>query len=275
MSRYGIHNHAFVPNEEREEWVQKPSFDYYMVVDFEATCGKSVARHQMEIIEFPMVLVDARTFPTQVVPDSEFQVYIKPVMNPKLSPFCNELTGITQAQVDQGVSFPEAFSMIQNRLIEWNLLFKSVCVVTCGDWDFKTMFPLQLLHTYATMGRKIPYPSMFKKWCNISSVVKDIIGGSGGMKNMLKTLDIPLTGRHHSGIDDCHNTAKVVVDVLNKGIDLVANGQADMAFFRKRYTRIVPPSCLPTCKFDGKRHNPRHRTKVQYLKQINPANPGT
>jgi len=271
MSRYEVHNHLFT--KKRKEWINKLSFDYYLVIDFEATCGKSIARHQMEIIEFPMVLVDARMFPAQVVPECEFQVYVKPVINPKLTPFCTDLTKITQAQVDKGVSFCQAFFQIQKRIIDWHLLGKSVCVVTCGDWDFKTMFPTQLLHTYATTGHKVPYPSMFKKWCNISYVVKNYFGGSGGMKSMLNILDIPLTGCHHSGIDDCHNTAKVVVHVLNEGVDLRVNGYANMAVFREKFRRIVAPLCPNTCKFDGacRIRKPKHWTKVQHLKQTNPV----
>ncbi|CAK9100291.1 unnamed protein product [Durusdinium trenchii] len=69
-------------------------YDCYVVLDFEATCWEG--RHaDQEIIEFPLVLVDAKTL-TQV---DEFRTYVRPEQNPTLSQFCTKLTGITQEQV--------------------------------------------------------------------------------------------------------------------------------------------------------------------------------
>lgn len=38
------------------------------------------------------------------------------------------------------------------------------------------------------------------------------------MTHMLEILKIPLDGRHHSGIDDTFNIAKVVIELLKKGV---------------------------------------------------------
>ncbi|MDC0366998.1 exonuclease domain-containing protein [bacterium] len=242
--RYSVHNHGFVHR--RRPWTRKPLFDYYLVVDFEATCdnrpGKKcvVPRYQMEVIEFPMVLVDAREKPAQVVPNAEFQTYVKPVLHTQLTPFCVELTGITQHQVDNAPEFAEAYERVLTQLQKWNLP-PNTCVVTCGNWDFRTMFPAQLLHTFKQTGRKAPFPALFKSWCNVpehfkryAKTVLRLSKARGGMASILKTLRIPLTGRHHSGIDDCHNIAKIVVFLLNANVALNITESVDMAFFRKR-----------------------------------------
>ena len=52
-----------------------------------------------EIIEFPVVLVSLST--GAVV--SEFHQYCQPVEQPRLSPFCRQLTGISQDTVDDGL----------------------------------------------------------------------------------------------------------------------------------------------------------------------------
>lgn len=44
---------------------------------------------------------------SQLVVD-EVQFYVRPVANPTLTPFCTELTGITQAVVDDGILFADA-----------------------------------------------------------------------------------------------------------------------------------------------------------------------
>ena len=62
------------------------SFDYFVVLDFEATCddGGTVPKSKQEIIEFPAVLLDGKT----LEPVDELQVYVKPVIVPKITKFC-------------------------------------------------------------------------------------------------------------------------------------------------------------------------------------------
>ena len=67
--------------------------DYYCVIDFEATCEEiNPPKYKHEIIEFPALMVNARTLSVE----SKFHAYCKPVINPKLSTFCINLTGIDQ-----------------------------------------------------------------------------------------------------------------------------------------------------------------------------------
>ncbi|KAJ8961609.1 hypothetical protein NQ314_005926, partial [Rhamnusium bicolor] len=66
-------------------------FDYILVLDFEATCWdrKDKDKAPPEIIEFPCVLYDIKQ--REIV--SEFQQYVMPTENQKLSSFCTQLTG--------------------------------------------------------------------------------------------------------------------------------------------------------------------------------------
>ena len=67
-------------------------YNYYCVLDFEATCDDVKRLSNQEIIEFPVVVVDAHTFEVT----AEFHKYVRPVWNPVLTKFCTELTGILQ-----------------------------------------------------------------------------------------------------------------------------------------------------------------------------------
>ena len=67
------------------------SLRYLLVLDFEATCGDAV-EGQNEIIEFPTILYDLKE--DKVL--STFHEYVRPVIHPTLTPFCIDLTGITQ-----------------------------------------------------------------------------------------------------------------------------------------------------------------------------------
>ena len=68
-------------------------FDYLVVIDFEATCfGRDNTEFCQEIIQFPAVLVDLDTLSIT----DEFCKFVKPVVNPTLTEYCTNLTGITQ-----------------------------------------------------------------------------------------------------------------------------------------------------------------------------------
>lgn len=188
-------------------------FDYLIVLDFEATCDqKSERTYNQEIIEFPLVVLDVVN--REIV--AEKQVYVRPTINPILSGFCTELTGITQDTVDRAVSFPEALREIMNFLAAQGFVYddqpKNFCFLTCGDWDLMTALPRQ-----ASLSSVRVHHS-FKKWINIQkSYRKFYKRRAGGMANMLRDLGLELQGRHHSGIDDCQNIARIAVKMLQDG----------------------------------------------------------
>jgi inhibitor of KinA sporulation pathway (predicted exonuclease) len=86
---------------------------YILVVDLEATCcdDRSISRRQMEIIEIGAVLLDLRD--RRVI--SEFQRFVRPVRHPQLTPYCQQLTTITQAAVDTAPTFP----LVLQEMLTW------------------------------------------------------------------------------------------------------------------------------------------------------------
>lgn len=185
-------------------------FDYYVILDFEATCIRGQIRPQ-EIIEFPSVIVETKS--QQIV--SEFQEYIKPVHHPKLSDFCVELTGITQQKVIKGIDFPTAVKRYQKWLAENGLVGDNFILVTCGDWDLCEMYPEQC----HLSGVKVEKP--FMKWINIKDEFRRLYHRKGkGMVGMLEHLGLTLEGRHHSGIDDSRNIARIWIKMLQNGYQL-------------------------------------------------------
>jgi len=119
--------------EQNENGRIKFVFHYYVVIDFEATCEliKS-SEFQQEIIEFPAVLVNGRTCEIE----AEFRSYCRPVINPLLTEFCTELTGITQDDVDKAPLFTDALASFNDWITEKRLGTKySFAMVTDGPWD--------------------------------------------------------------------------------------------------------------------------------------------
>ncbi|KAH8866412.1 ERI1 exoribonuclease 3 [Schistosoma japonicum] len=142
LLRYCLINFSFVKNASKilnsvhsrhMKNVQK--FAYFMVLDFEATCEKDIKIPDPEIIEFPVLMVNAYTLHTESI----FHHYVRPTINPVLSDFCTELTGIIQSMIEDEPELPSILKMFDLFLDKNNL---KICpykfaFVTCGDWDLK------------------------------------------------------------------------------------------------------------------------------------------
>ena len=101
---------------------------FYLVIDLEATCDESykIPKPQTEIIEIGAVLADAAT----LEPVDEIGIFVRPVVHRQLTPFCTQLTSITQADVDGAPLFPKAIAALAAALKGRDFLFCS-----WGDYD--------------------------------------------------------------------------------------------------------------------------------------------
>ncbi len=209
----------------------KTNFRYVIILDFESTCYNRITKEDkielFEIIEFPSVILDTHTL--EIV--DTFQEYIKPIHHPKLTDYCVNLTGITQEQVDNGISLFECLQKYETWLRKNNIrkgsqedMSKIVAegkedfiLLTCGDWDLNTMLARQMC--YEEMRYSI-YPDYFKKWINIKQLFLyyyKLTEPNTSMMEMLNHLNIEHEGHHHSGIDDCRNITKIVIQMIKDG----------------------------------------------------------
>lgn len=204
---------------------EHPTHTHLCVLDFEATCKQDAQIRPQEIIEFPAVMFDVET-KNRV---SEFRYFVKPVHCPTLTDFCKNLTGIQQDWVDgknlpqnnsahhgtetlHSDKFPHVLGKFQEWLLKFNPDLNEILIITCGDWDLKTMLPAQC----ALSGTKVP--GHMKRWCNIGAVYCKVHNPKRrGMAGILNDANIPLRGKHHSGIDDCRNIMSIVEHLLNSG----------------------------------------------------------
>lgn len=174
----------------------------YLVIDLEATCddGGRVPRHQMEIIEIGAVLVDGRSF--QLV--DEFQTFVRPVRHPVLTPFCRQLTSITQAQVDAAPGFVDAIGALERFIVRHAQGGPPALFCSWGNYD-KGQFGSDARHH----GVKLPFG---RDHLNLKQAFSDAMGSRKrfGMARALRRVGIPLQGTHHRGIDDARNIAKLL-----------------------------------------------------------------
>ncbi|MGN2639479.1 exonuclease domain-containing protein [Nocardia takedensis] len=176
--------------------------DLLNVVDVEATCwaGQAPPSQVHEIIEIGLTVVD----PAARTRLARHRLLVRPARS-TVSPFCTELTGLTQAEVDSGVTFAEAC-----RLLAVEHRAGSRPWASWGDYDRK-QFRRQCEQTATT------YP-FGHRHTNAKQVFAETRGlrRRPGMAQALVTAGLPLEGRHHSGADDAWNIGALVLDILER-----------------------------------------------------------
>jgi inhibitor of KinA sporulation pathway (predicted exonuclease) len=175
------------------------------VVDVEATCwlGEPPQGQTSEIIEIGLTVIDfeAGEHGARV---GRRRILVRPRRS-TVSEFCTELTGLTQDEVDGGVSFAEACELLaaqhQAGARPW---------ASWGDYD-RNQFTLQCQRT-ATQ-----YP-FGRRHTNAKAVFAQANGlrKRPGMAGALKIAGLPLEGRHHSGEDDAWNIAALILQLVSR-----------------------------------------------------------
>ncbi|XP_040579997.1 3'-5' exoribonuclease 1 [Lepeophtheirus salmonis] len=188
---------------------------YFVVIDFEATCEeRNPSNYKHEIIEFPAVLISSRT--AEVV--DTFHEYIRPLINPNLSTFCKNLTGISQKTVNAS----DPFLIVHDKFLNWlenhGLGSKyTFSLVTDGPFDMGRFLYLQTRHS------SIAFPEYASKWVNLRKCFINYYKPSynnihktstPGLQAMLTSLGMEFEGSPHSGIDDAKNIARIVIRLL-------------------------------------------------------------
>ena len=190
---------------------RKEKFDYFVVVDFEATCEeKNTPDYPHEIIEFPGVIVDGNT--GEMV--DTWQKYCRPTINTTLSEFCTTLTGIRQETVDTAETFPSVLRQFNNWLDSHSLGAEhTFALVTDGPFDVGRFLKLSCDQ------HCLEIPVWARKWVNLRKGFANFYRWTSGSQNqpklpglqtMLSRLDLEFIGSPHCGLDDARNIARVV-----------------------------------------------------------------
>jgi inhibitor of KinA sporulation pathway (predicted exonuclease) len=174
------------------------------VVDIEATCWEKHAPmgQVSDIIEIGLTVTDLAAGERL----AKHKILIRP-MRSKVSEFCTELTGHTQADVDGGVSFADACQVLvtvhdamTRPWASWGDYDRNQFLRQCGETD-------------------VPYP-----FGDVHVNAKSVFGtayrknrGGRGLVAALEAAGLPLEGRHHDGADDSWNIAALILHMNHAG----------------------------------------------------------
>ena len=187
-------------NRERKDFLRE-----ILVVDLEATTweNKEHEKDDSEIIEVGCSVLNLR----DKTIEKKKEILVKPVIHPILSPFCTQLTSITQEDVDtRGISLLESIYVLMNEFNSREYVWAS-----WGVYD-RFMFQKQC--------QKFSYPYPFGEHHIDVKTLFSLNGGFDyrmGMKAALKKMDINLEGTHHRGVDDSYNISKLLIHILCDG----------------------------------------------------------
>ena len=188
-----------------------PTLTHLVVLDFEWTAdNRQKVEPISEITQFPSVLVKLDGPNSRII--DEFNTYVRPVLNPTLTKFSIELTGITQQMVNNAPTLPNALDKYLSWLKKHNLINKNNERV--GKWYITTWSDADISQlAKELMYKKYTIPKVFDRWIDLKVLfrrhykTKD----ARGLQKCVERLGMTFDGRAHDGLIDSRNTAKIVL----------------------------------------------------------------
>lgn len=152
-----------------------------------------------------------------------FRKFCKPTINPVLSDFCKDLTGVNQSEVNNAEEFPVVLQQFEEWMHSFGLgLDHSFAIVTDGPWDIRRFLSRQLEISGLT------FPKWARQWINLRKVFCNFYESPRyNLENMLLKLGLKFEGRPHCGLDDSKNIARIVINLLEDGCAIKCNEAID------------------------------------------------
>jgi inhibitor of KinA sporulation pathway (predicted exonuclease) len=180
--------------------VPRKILDQVLIVDVEATCweGPAPEDQESEIIEIGLCTLDVASGERL----EKRSLLVKPQRS-RVSPFCTELTSITQLMVDHGMSFMKACTILRQEYASKERVWASY-----GDYD-RRVFERQCREF------QVEYPFGVRH-LNIKTLFALVHATryEPGMAEALRIMQLPLEGTHHRGGDDAWNIAGILSALL-------------------------------------------------------------
>ncbi|KAG1365509.1 hypothetical protein COCNU_12G005090 [Cocos nucifera] len=198
---------------------QFQEFQYFVVIDFEATCDKEKNLHPQEIIEFPSVLVNSATGQLE----ASFQTYVRPLYHQCLSNYCKELTGIQQIQIKR---------RIESSLDPNALTLKDFCYHHTTIWRWIRGHNAKLQYVMSPPIRKAEHGKALR--AALSTGTLQLVGTDHcALNSTQKALGIDDFRKIPNGVNGIEERMHLVWDTM------VASGQISVT----DYVRITSTEC--------------------------------
>ena len=174
--------------------------DSILVIDIEATCwaGEPPPGQQSEIIEIGICLLDVDTLQRT----ARASLIVRPELS-TVSDHCTELTTLTQADVDAGMSLRQACHILQEEYHSSERLWASY-----GDYDRK-----KFERECRARGVAYPFGDAHLNVKNLYAIVHQL-PREVALDLAFNLLGWPLEGTYHRGDADAWNIARLLGHML-------------------------------------------------------------
>jgi inhibitor of KinA sporulation pathway (predicted exonuclease) len=175
-------------------------YDQILVIDIECTCWEKLPPPGQtgDIIEIGICPLDARSGQRL----EKRSLIVRPERS-TVSPFCTQLTTLTQEQVEGGMSFAEACLILRRDYQANRRVWASY-----GDFD-RQQFERQCAETGVMYPFGASHLNIKTLFTLIRSLRHDV-----GMVQALELAHLPLEGTHHRAGDDAWNIARLLALLL-------------------------------------------------------------
>jgi inhibitor of KinA sporulation pathway (predicted exonuclease) len=171
---------------------------HFIVYDLEATCWRSKPK-TVEVIEIGAVKVNESL---EIV--DEFCSFVRPLLHPEISPFCTQLTSITQRDVEDAGHFHEVIQEFTAWLDPHNV---HPVLMSWGEFDKRQLLTDARLHQL-----DLPWlryhaclQMHYSRWKGSKNQI--------GLKNALQLEGLHYLGTQHRAIEDARNMARLFQQV--------------------------------------------------------------
>ncbi|SDH81317.1 exonuclease domain-containing protein [Pseudomonas panipatensis] len=173
---------------------------HWLVIDLEATTEEGGwPVEEMEIIEIGAALVaeaDGREL-------DHFQRFVRPLRRPLLTPFCRELTHISQASVDGAAPLSEVWQQFERWLSNYRP--QLVGWASWGDYDRRQLeLEWQRQHLHSQLSQ-VPHINLKQRFAQTRQLKRAV-----GLNTALQLAGLHFQGQQHRALEDARNTARLL-----------------------------------------------------------------
>ncbi|NBA96215.1 exonuclease domain-containing protein [Pseudomonas sp. R5(2019)] len=172
---------------------------HWLVIDLEATTDEGGwPVEDMEIIEIGASLVNREGRELD-----HFQRFVRPLRRPCLTPFCRELTHITQGHIDSAAPITEVWPQFERWL--GHHCHKLAGWVSWGDYDRKQLLLEWQRHQLPSLLADTPHINLKQRFAKARKLDRPT-----GLNGALQLAGLQFVGQQHRALEDARNTARLL-----------------------------------------------------------------
>lgn len=172
---------------------------HWLVIDLEATTDDGGwPLPEMEIIEIGASLVNRTGREVDY-----FQRFVRPQRRPLLTPFCRELTHISQADIDSAAPLAMVWPQFERWLVQHQPHLQGW--VSWGDYDRRQLEQAWQEQQIDSVLANIPHINLKQRFAHARQLKRPL-----GLNGALQLAGMQFSGVQHRALEDARNTARLL-----------------------------------------------------------------